>query len=154
MRRTLERARSPWRNAATYAALDEGTASAPGQFTALGVERLLVGEGEPLVLGVLGGVEFVARSRGPLVHGLRGAARRACGLRPTATSAPRDLAALRGLGVRWAPSVTAPHKKGCRSVRRDALRGRRADRCGEHADVRVERVEAHQTDALGIERGC
>lgn len=104
----LERTRSPWRNAFTYAAL-EGS-SAPGQLN-LARYRELAGEDEPAVFGVYGSADAVARSGGPPLHErwFAAAGVRAVYLRFPARDPGVDLRHLGELGVRGL-SVTTPGK--------------------------------------------
>jgi shikimate 5-dehydrogenase len=148
----LDRVRSPWRNAATYAALAADLASAPGQLdVARHVE--LAGPDEPPVYGILGGPAFTARSASPRLfrtlcgrHGVR-----AAHVRLPSADATRDLATLRALGVRGL-AVTAPHKLA--AARFADVRSRDAERCGAANTLELgARTTAHQFDALGIERG-
>jgi shikimate 5-dehydrogenase len=101
---------SPWRNPFTYAALEPGLESAPGQWT-LAEHLALAGPEPPALTGLLGGAEFTAKSLSPRIHGLLARRRglRSVYLRFPSREAGPDLAALLALGLRGL-SVTAPHK--------------------------------------------
>ncbi len=106
----LERARSPWRNAWTYARFDASAESAPGQLD-LAHYQALTGPAEPAVFGVAGSTEAVQRSGGPALHSrlLREQGVCATYLRFPVCDPEVDFRALAELGVRGL-SVTTPAK--------------------------------------------
>lgn len=152
----LDRVRSPWRNASTYAALEAQDAAAVGQRT-LAEHVRLSGSEPPAVHGLLGGPQFCANSASPRFfarlferHG-----QRAVYLRFPSTDADGDLPALERLGVRGL-SVTAPHKRAAAAF----VRSRHghlspdAQRAGALNTILFEnRPIGHQFDSAGLELG-
>lgn len=157
----LDRVRSPWRNALTYAALEERDAAAPGQLT-LRDHRRFRGPDSPRVYGLLGGPEACARSASPVFFthlfgalGNDGASVERAYLRFPSVDAAADLPALERLGVHGL-SVTAPHKPAAAAFVR-ARHGQLspdAQRAGAlNTLVFDERPLGHQFDSAGLELG-
>lgn len=151
------RLHSPWSNPLTYAALERGLESAPGQWT-LAQHLALAGPQAPITTGLLGGPEFTARSLSPRIHGLLAHRHglRAAYLRFPSTQGARDLAALLALGLQGL-SVTAPHKYTAAAAA--ATLSDAAEAAGAvNTLLRAERPEGpvwsgHQLDAEGLVRG-
>lgn len=149
----LERVRSPWHNASTYAALVPEDAAAPGQL-ALDEHRRLQGATPPEVCGLLGGGAACARSASPDFfralfehHDLRSVY-----LALPSDDAERDLPALQRLGLRGL-SVTAPHKRAAATFVR-ARRGELSPDAQRAAALNTivfgERPIGHQFDTAGL----
>jgi shikimate 5-dehydrogenase len=148
----FDRVRSPWVDASTYAALDAAGASAPGQIE-VARHRALAGPTAPPIFGVFGGPAFTSRSASPRLFDelFRRRGVRAAYVRLPSEDAALDLASLRTLGL-CGLSVTAPHKLAAASFA-DALSPDAARAGAVNTLVFGERVEGHQFDSVGIERG-